>query len=61
MATRHALRRFFDPILFQGDLRRRRYFEGWYFKQVAAGGGAVFAFIPGVFALPRGLAPRSCR
>jgi tocopherol cyclase len=48
MATRHALRRFFHPILFQGDLRRRRYFEGWYFKHVAADGGAVFAFIPGV-------------
>jgi tocopherol cyclase len=48
MATRHALRRFFHPILFQGDLRRRRYFEGWYFKHVAADGGAVFAFIPGI-------------
>jgi hypothetical protein len=37
-----------DPMLFQGSLRRRRYFEGWYFKQVAAGGGATFAFIPGI-------------
>jgi len=44
----HAIRRALDPMLFQGSLRRRRYFEGWYFKHVAADGGATFAFIPGV-------------
>jgi tocopherol cyclase len=42
------VKRFLDPILFQGSLKRRRYFEGWYFKHVAAGGGAAFAFIPGI-------------
>ena len=55
MAKRHALRRLLHPLLFQGDLRRRRYFEGWYFKHVAAGGGAVFAFIPGVSLSPDGI------
>ncbi|HSV91884.1 MAG TPA: tocopherol cyclase family protein, partial [Desulfobacterales bacterium] len=34
--------------------RRRRYFEGWYFKHVAARGGAAFAFIPGVSLSPTG-------
>ncbi len=51
---RHALKRFFNPIVFQGSLRRQRYFEGWYFKHVAADGGAVFAFIPGISLTPRG-------
>ncbi len=54
MAGRHALRRFVHPLLFQGDLNRRRYFEGWYFKHVAADGGAVFAFIPGISLSPAG-------
>lgn len=51
---RYAVKRFTNPILFQGSLKRRRYFEGWYFKQVAADGGAVFSFIPGVSLSPRG-------
>jgi hypothetical protein len=51
---RHALKRFFNPIVFQGNLRRRRYFEGWYFKHMAADGGAVFSFIPGISLTPRG-------
>jgi len=50
----HALRRFRNPNLFQGSPRRRRYFEGWYFKHVAAGGGATFAFIPGISLSPGG-------
>lgn len=37
----------FHPELFQGVRRRRRYFEGWYFKQVSPDGRA-WSFIPGV-------------
>lgn len=37
----------FRPELFQGARRRRRYFEGWYFKQVSPDGRA-WSFIPGV-------------
>lgn len=41
------------PELFQGARRRRRYFEGWYFKQVSADGKA-WSFIPGVSMDARG-------
>lgn len=37
----------FKPNLFQGARMRRRYFEGWYFKQVAEDGRA-WSFIPGI-------------
>jgi len=43
-----AIKRFYNPVLFQGSLSRRRYFEGWYFKHVSADRRSVFAFIPGV-------------
>jgi tocopherol cyclase len=51
---RRALKRFMNPLHFQGSLKRRRYFEGWYFKHVAADRGAVFAFIPGISLSARG-------
>jgi tocopherol cyclase len=37
-----------DPTIFQGDLRKRRYFEGWYFKQSNLDGDVVLSIIPGV-------------
>lgn len=37
----------FRPTLFQGANKKRRYFEGWYFKQVSRE-GAAWSFIPGV-------------
>jgi hypothetical protein len=49
---RYAVKRFTNPIFFQGSLKRRRYFEGWYFKNVAADRSAVFAFIPGISLSP---------
>jgi tocopherol cyclase len=33
---------------YQGSGRRRRYFEGWYFKQVSADLSEAWAFIPGI-------------
>jgi tocopherol cyclase len=36
------------PALFQGNLRKKRYFEGWYFKLVSADGEDIFSIIPGI-------------
>lgn len=36
-----------DPAIFQGNLSRTKYFEGWYFKQVGSD-GAKIAIIPGI-------------
>ena len=38
----------FHPDVFQGNLRKSGYFEGWYFKHVSPGLEHVLAFIPGV-------------
>lgn len=43
-----ALRRIWDPAVYQGGGTRRRYFEGWYFKVVDADLRHVLALIPGV-------------
>jgi len=36
------------PELFQGNLRKKHYFEGWYFKHVTADAANTIAFIPGI-------------
>lgn len=36
------------PELFQGSLKKKRYFEGWYFKHVSKDLNNVYSFIPGV-------------
>ena len=41
------LSRLRDPAIFQGNLRYKNYFEGWYFKQVGLNGGKL-AVIPGI-------------
>jgi len=40
--------RLYRPELFQGDLRKNKYFEGWYFKHVSRDLNHVYSFIPGV-------------
>lgn len=40
--------RVFRPWAFQGSLRRKNYFEGWYFKHVSADLKQVWSFIPGI-------------
>jgi tocopherol cyclase len=40
--------RLFNPELFQGSLRKKHYFEGWYFKHVTLDMSNTFSFIPGV-------------
>ncbi|MCX6270264.1 MAG: tocopherol cyclase family protein [Bacteroidetes bacterium] len=41
-------RTFYHPERFQGWGKKRRYFEGWYFKVVNAKEDHAFAFIPGI-------------
>ena len=41
------LSRLRDPAIFQGNLEKQGYFEGWYFKQVGLN-GAKIAVIPGI-------------
>ena len=36
------------PSVFQGNLKKKRYFEGWYFKLVSADGENIFSIIPGI-------------
>lgn len=42
----YLLKKLYRPEYFQGDRRRERYFEGWYFKYSFQ--GEAFAVIPGV-------------
>ncbi|MER2174313.1 MAG: tocopherol cyclase family protein [Carnobacterium sp.] len=37
-----------NPILFQGTLTKKNYFEGWYYKQVSIDEKNSISFIPGV-------------
>lgn len=37
-----------NPIIFQGNLMQKRYFEGWYFKQVSADKKTSISIIPGI-------------
>ena len=38
----------YKPEVFQGILKERNYFEGWYFKHVSKNLEHVYSFIPGV-------------
>jgi tocopherol cyclase len=42
----------FHPEVFQGNVKAKRYFEGWYFKHVSADRGHVYSFIPGISLAP---------
>lgn len=48
MKKMSKLRKIFNPTMFQGDLEKRQYFEGWYFKLVDASEENLYAFIPGI-------------
>ena len=37
-----------NPIYFQGKIKRKNYFEGWYFKQYSLDGTCSISFIPGI-------------
>lgn len=44
----NKLKAFFNPEQFQGWGKKRKYFEGWYFKVVNEAETKAFAFIPGI-------------
>jgi hypothetical protein len=37
-----------NPIMFQGHLRKKQYFEGWFYKLVDAQESNIYAIIPGI-------------
>jgi len=40
--------RLYNQEIFQGNLKKKRYFEGWYFKHVTSDTHQVYSFIPGI-------------
>lgn len=36
------------PSVYQGNLKKKRYFEGWYYKQVSEDGNNILSVIPGI-------------
>lgn len=36
------------PEFFQGNTKKKNYFEGWYFKMVSADGDKILSIIPGI-------------
>lgn len=40
--------RLFKPAVFQGSLKKKNYFEGWYFKLVTKNPSHTYTIIPGV-------------
>jgi tocopherol cyclase len=42
------IRKIYNPPEFQGNLRKRNYFEGWYLKHVSADMSHSVSFIPGI-------------
>lgn len=45
---RYNFKKYFNTILFQGNTRKKNYFEGWYFKMVAEDGSSIISVIPGI-------------
>lgn len=48
MNTFNRIRSLFHPEQYQGWGKKRKYFEGWYFKVLNREGTKAFAFIPGI-------------
>jgi tocopherol cyclase len=40
--------RIYRPEIFQGNMKKKNYFEGWYFKHVSQDLKHVLSFIPGI-------------
>jgi tocopherol cyclase len=40
--------RLYNPGIFQGSLKKKSYFEGWYFKHVSVDMKHVYSIIPGI-------------
>lgn len=44
----YNLKKIGNTSIFQGNKKKKRYFEGWYFKMVAQDGAAILSVIPGI-------------
>jgi len=44
----YDLRKLGNTTIFQGNNKKKNYFEGWYFKMVAEDGSAIMSVIPGI-------------
>ena len=44
----YNMRKVWNSEIFQGKRKRRKYFEGWYFKQVSTDGRHIYSIIPGI-------------
>lgn len=44
----YYLKKLFNPEIFQGKNKSKKYFEGWYYKIVDKDESNSFAFIPGI-------------
>lgn len=42
------MNRIHNPMLYQGRRKKKKYFEGWYFKQATTDGKATISVIPGI-------------
>ena len=44
----HNLKKLGNTIIFQGNRKKKNYFEGWYFKMVSSDGTHIMSIIPGI-------------
>lgn len=44
----YDVRKIGNTTIFQGNNKKKNYFEGWYFKMVAEDGSAIMSVIPGI-------------
>jgi hypothetical protein len=44
----YSLKKISDTSIFQGNSKRKKYFEGWYFKMVSKAGDSILSVIPGI-------------
>lgn len=44
----YDIKKIWNPSWFQGNRKKKNYFEGWYFKLISQAGNHSWAFIPGI-------------
>lgn len=44
----YGIKKMKNPEIFQGNRKRKNYFEGWYFKMVSADDSSIISVIPGI-------------
>ena len=44
----YAIKKLKSPVNFQGNKKRKNYFEGWYFKMVSDDKASIISVIPGI-------------